>query len=232
MIIVTGSSRGIGKAIAHYYLEKGEKVIGIARTNTIQHENFTFEACDLSNIESLNELSFLNHIDNSTPVTLINNAGTIGDIQRADQLDLKTYYAVAVVNIVAVQYLSTMVLKNIPAHELKAIVNISSGAGRRAIPSWSAYCASKAAIDLYSETLHAEFQEQERTTKIYSVAPGVVDTKMQVTIRSSDPSNFSAHDTFMQLKNNNELRSPKTVARLLHELLEKEQGEVITRLTE
>lgn len=232
MIIITGSSKGIGKAIAQFYLDKGEKVLGISRTNTIEHQNFIFESCDLSDVNALQELNIDGHIPKADSITLINNAGTIGDIQRAEKLNLETYVSVAVLNIVATQYLCSIVLKVVPSHQLKAIVNISSGAGRRAIPSWSAYCASKAAIDLYSETLHAEFQEQKRLTKIYSVAPGVVDTSMQEVIRASDPNNFSSHQNFVALKENNELREPEKVARLLHQLLEKDQGDVITRLNE
>ena len=231
MIVLTGTSRGIGKAIALFYLEKGEKVVGISRTNEIVHKNFTFISCDLSKINELERLDLGAWITNE-PIVLINNAGSIGRIKRAEELDLKTYHHVAVLNIIAVQHLCTYFLKRCKPDQLKAIVNISSGAGRRPIPAWSAYCASKAAIDLYTETLHAEFKETGRTTKVYSVAPGVVDTTMQVEIRGSSPQDFSSHQNFIDLKNNNELRDPQKVAELLHELLLKEQGEVFSRLSD
>jgi benzil reductase ((S)-benzoin forming) len=231
MVIITGSSSGIGKALALFYLQKGEKVIGISRSNNLEHENFTFVSCDLSKIEAIQRLDLSPFITNES-IVLVNNAGTIGKIKRAEELDLETYNQVAVLNIVAVQYLCSYLLKNCEADQLKAIVNISSGAGSRPISAWSAYCASKAAIDLYTETLHAEFKETGRKTNVYSVAPGVVDTNMQVEIRDSNPKDFSSHQNFIDLKKNNELRSPEKVAVLLHELLLKDQGEVVTRLSE
>lgn len=230
MIIITGTSSGIGKAIATFYLQKGERILGISRRNELEHENFEFLPCDLSNLEELNKLKLSKYIRKDESVMLINNAGVIGEIKRAEKLNLKTYQQVAIVNIVAVQHLCSQLLADLNPDQLKTIVNISSGAGRRPIPSWSAYCASKAAIDLYSETLFEEFKETKRKTKIYSVAPGVVDTEMQSEIRSSNSTDFSAHQNFVELKENKELRSPEKVAELLHEFLLNEQGDVVNRL--
>ena len=79
MVIITGVSRGFGKAIAEHYLATGEKVVGIGRSATIEHPNFRFVYCDLLDLNALKLLSIelLNE-----PITLINNAGMIGDILR------------------------------------------------------------------------------------------------------------------------------------------------------
>ena len=93
------------------------------------------------------------------------------------------------------------------------IVNISSGAGKYAIEAWAPYCASKAAIDLYSETVHAELESRGKTNWfVHAIAPGVVDTVMQEEIRESDPDLFQSHEKFMALKANQELVSPRIVA--------------------
>lgn len=217
MVIVTGASSGIGKAIAEFYLAKGEYVVGISRTQEINHKNFKFVQCDLSDYQALQKLELTDYLNEDDRFLLINNAGTVGAIKRAQKVELKDYYNVAVLNIVALQHLCSQFLRcNQPN---KTIVNISSGAAQRPIPSWAAYCASKAAVDMFSETLQAEIDELKGTTKVYSLAPGVVDTKMQVTIRNSNENDFSSHQKFVDFKASNALRSPNEVAELLNEWL-------------
>jgi benzil reductase ((S)-benzoin forming) len=230
MVIITGSSRGIGKAIAEFYLNQGDKVIGVSRSNEIAHPDFTFIPCDLSKRSALEEVELPAWVFEQNNIRLINNAGIIGNIVRAEKLSLADYYDVAIVNVVALQFFTSLLLRKLQPDQLAAVVNISSGAARRAIASWSAYCASKAAVDMYSLTIYEEFKETGRNTKVYSLAPGVVDTDMQATIRRSNTEEFSAHENFVALKQNNELRSPQEVAYLLDELLKKNQQEIITRI--
>ena len=68
------------------------------------------------------------------------------------------------------------------------VFNVSSGAGRRAYFSWSAYCAGKAAVDRLSECLALE--EKRAGTRVLSVAPGIIDTGMQAQIRASTAEQF------------------------------------------
>lgn len=234
MIIITGASSGIGKALAEIYLQQGQKVIGISRTNSIEHELFEFIPCDLTKVE---ELKFLlkklpECFTPNEEISLINNAGIIGDIKASKDLTLEHYLNVTTVNIVALQAITTSALAHTNNHQLNAIVNISSGAGRRAIPSWSAYCASKAAVDLFSETIKAELLEQGNNhTKVYALAPGVVDTQMQNHIRKTNEADFSSLSNFKKLKEENNLKSPLDVAQQIIELLQLPQQEVINRLS-
>jgi benzil reductase ((S)-benzoin forming) len=99
------------------------------------------------------------------------------------------------------------------------LVNISSGAGKRPIPSWAGYCASKAAIDLFSQTFLLEELELGKTTKVYSVAPGVIDTDMQVQIRATKESSFSSLENFQNLKSEQKLETPERIALKLDKLL-------------
>ena len=232
MVIITGASSGIGKACAEHFLEKGEKVIGISRTNTLKHDLFTYIACDFNKLEDLRSLEpkLSKLITQENKVTVINNAGIIGAIKRISDLQLQDFASLNQVNITALQHITAIALRA-GGKKIKAILNISSGAGRRPIASWSAYCGSKAAVDLFSETLKAEIEELGGATLVYSVAPGVVDTHMQEVIRSSDAKDFSKKENFVNMKTNNELRSPKEVAIMLGELLNNpNQSEVIVRL--
>lgn len=224
-VIITGISSGIGYALAQHYLNLGNKVIGIGRRNPIQHKNFSFYEKDLS--ETV-DFSFLqNHISDAEQLLLINNAGTIGNIERISEQQNSDIQSTMQINTVAPMLLCQCVLKHFPLEKALIIVNISSGAGKRPIPSWASYCASKAALDLFSETIYLEEKERGRNVKVYSVAPGVVDTPMQETIRKTDISTFSSLDSFITLKENNELTSTNTVVEKLELLLSKAYSDTV-----
>ena len=221
--IITGTSSGIGKSLAQFYLKQGEKVIGISRNNSINHDNFTHIICDLSDQNQLYDLALLDHVSKEDfPIRLINNAGIIGDIKRTHELTLTHYVDMAMINLVAPQYLCSYVLSSFGFDNVDTIVNISSGAAQRPVPSWGSYCATKAAMDIFAETLNEEIKELGKSTKVFNIAPGVVDTRMQEVIRGSGAKNFSSHQNFVDLKENDELRSPEEVAVLLDAFINEE----------
>ena len=218
MIIITGVSSGIGKELALDYLNKGEVVIGIGRTNVISHENYRFMECDLGQPESLKKLQF----DFSTceSLTLINNAGAVGRIERLSEQKNSDVEEVITLNTIAPMLLTQKILKEFPLDKELTLINISSGAGKRAIPSWASYCASKAALDIFSQTVLEEELERFRKIKVYSVSPGVVDTGMQEKIRSASLPTFSSWQTFIDLKEQYNLYTTADVVIKLNALLE------------
>lgn len=218
MYIVTGVSRGLGKAIVEELLEKNEKVIGIGRSHGFNHPNFSFLECDLASPESIEKLDFPEFKEK---IVLINNAGKIGDIKRlSDQItnDLQT---VLNINVTSPIYLMKKVYSKVKDKSAFSLINISSGAANRAIPSWAGYCASKAALNMLTETFYMEELEKGNNPIVYAVAPGVIDTDMQEQIRNSHQSDFSSVDNFKELKSNNSLFSPNEAAQKLLNLLEK-----------
>lgn len=212
-VVITGVSGGIGKALAEFYLEKESHVIGIGRNNTIDHDHFHFVTCDLRDLDKVKNLD-LNLSDE--PILLINNAGVLGKVTRTVDLDIESLQEVLEVNVLAAMIMTgkMAVLEN-----QLTVVNISSGAGKNPIPSWGAYCASKAALDMFSRVFFLEEQERGRNTKVYSIAPGVVDTNMQTTIRSLDEKNFSQKQRFVDLKETGQLVSAKEVVRKIDRML-------------
>jgi benzil reductase ((S)-benzoin forming) len=217
MVIITGISSGIGYALTNYYLKEGHQVIGIGRKNSIRHENLVFIEKDLS---QTTDFSFLEeYVCNTKELLLINNAGTIGNIERISEQKNSDITSTIQVNTVVPMLLCQFVLQKFPIKNPLTIINISSGAGKRPIPSWASYCASKAALDLFSQTIYLEEKERNRNLKVYSIAPGVVDTPMQQQIRNSDPSNFSSLHSFLLLKENNELTDLNTVVKKIQNLL-------------
>jgi len=92
------------------------------------------------------------------------------------------------------------------------VINISSGAGRRAIFGWGAYCAAKAGLDMATRVAALEAQAAHTGVELVSLAPGVIDTAMQGIIRSSSPEDFVDVERFRQMKAAGELREPGDVA--------------------
>ena len=228
-IFITGVSKGLGKALAIYFLEKGNKVTGIGRSTDIHHRLFDFIECDLSDAVQTGNLNFglLNE-----EVVLINNAGVIGNIQRLSEQNELDVQQVITVNTIAPMLLSVAITKAVEPNKLLTLVNISSGAGRRAIPSWASYCASKSALDMFSETFYQEELERGREIRVYSVAPGLVDTSMQEKIRSASVDHFSGKQRFVDLKLKNELTSTDEVVMKLEKLIFQHdyEGKVICSL--
>lgn len=215
MYIVTGVSKGLGKAIAEHLLIQGETVIGLGRNNTIEHNNYTYYFLDLN---SELDLSFL-ELNIEGQVTLINNAGIIGEIDRISSQKNWDLDFVLKINTTSPMHLAKEVYKRMIDKSLFTLVNISSGAAKRSIPSWAAYCSSKAALNMLSESFALEERELGNSPKVYCVAPGVIDTDMQLTIRSTSKDKFSQNDRFVELKENGELYSPEECAIKLIRLL-------------
>jgi benzil reductase ((S)-benzoin forming) len=215
-VIVTGVSKGLGKALVQHYLDAGIQVIGIGRSHNFDHSNFSFIRCDFSSLDQIENL-VLPILNEDT--ILFNNAGQIGHIKRLSDQVRYDVAEVLTVNTIAPMILSAKVANAIGENHVFTLVNISSGAGRGPIPSWSAYCASKAALDMFSLTFYKEEKEKGRSIKVYAVAPGVIDTSMQEKIRSVNENSFSSIQRFVDLKNNAELLRPEDTVNKILKLL-------------
>lgn len=219
-IFITGVSKGLGEAFAQHFLAQGVEVSGIGRSHQIDHPNFNFISCDLSDRHQVENLEFG---EINEDVIFINNAGIIGTIQRiSDQKEPDTF-EVMMVNAIAPMILSAKIARAVGLKNKLTLINISSGAGRRSIPSWASYCSSKAALDRFSETFYLEEKEKGRETRVLSVAPGVIDTQMQEIIRSSSQDDFSSISRFIELKEGNELRTPHEVVIKILDLLKTQE---------
>jgi len=212
IVYITGTSSGIGFATANQFLKEGYEVIGISRHCKINHQGYKHVYLDLSDLKSVEQFEFDTILDKD--VVLINNAGVIKPIKPIGHLLDKE-----IVNITTVNLLSPQILINKFIHKYNSfnnkytILNISSGAGKYPIDAWATYCASKAGIDLFSETIKLEFENRKMSNwHIFSFAPGVVDTNMQIDIRGANENEFKSLQKFIDLKQNNELLSSNSVA--------------------
>ena len=225
---ITGTSRGIGKAFAEHLLENpANNVIGISRQRTIEHPNYRHFHLDLTDAAAIAAFRFELH---SSPkkIYLINNAGDLGFIKPIGKLTADIIIKNYTLNLIAPSVLTNAFIECYDSTDAeKVIVNISSGAGKRPIDGWAMYCASKAGMDMFSKVVDAE--QKIRAThpqenihngfKIFSIEPGVVNTKMQTDIRSASKEDFSRLEDFIGYKVNDQLSDPDDVSKKFIKLL-------------
>jgi benzil reductase ((S)-benzoin forming) len=102
----------------------------------------------------------------------------------------------------------------------KTIINVSSGASTSAYASWANYCSSKAALEMLTKCINEEQKEKIYPIKCFSIAPGVVDTNMQIQIRNTPEKDFKLQSKFIDLFNEKKLFNPNYVAQKLLEVIE------------
>ncbi len=224
-IFITGASRGIGLGLLEHFLQKEKcKVYGLARSEAaLSHERYIHHSCDLSQLDVLPDqaISILPEVAAGDAVSLINNAGLLGEIGHMGRTDVSSLREVMDVNVSAAAIMMDAFIRRYARHQgKKVILNISSGAGKRPVDGWAAYCASKAALDMLSEVVATECAMDDNDIWVFAVAPGVVDTQMQSKIRSADAADFSNVQGFIDLKENDQLSTAAQVAAKLEEVIE------------
>lgn len=222
IIIITGASKGIGKALAKKYANKNYKVYSLARTSS-SLENITDVAIDLSDLTAT-ENTFVNLLKEiATPkitsITLINNAGRLGEISNLENLKANDISKTIQLNTTTPLILSGLFIKLTQQLTCKKqIINISSGAAVNPYQGWAIYCTSKAAIDMMTKAIATEQTEIENGVKCVSIYPGVVDTNMQSQIRNTSKTDFNSVQRFVDLKENNDLYTPDFVAETIYKI--------------
>ncbi|GAB5408875.1 MAG: SDR family oxidoreductase [Balneolaceae bacterium] len=178
--ILTGSSRGIGKAIADLLLDHGHKVIGTSRS-PINHSinNYTHIACDLSNPEEVAKLKHLFEAE-SIPEVLINNAGMFedADFGISDEDWLANWDKTMQVNLRSTALLCKWAINVWKERGIEGrIINISSRAGQRGdTQEYTSYAASKGGMIALTKSISRSFGKDGITA--YTICPGFVDTDM------------------------------------------------------
>ena len=225
-IIITGTGKGLGGALAAWYLERGHTVYGISRSRNEELEKyrgFLFLLQDLSKFDEM-EKSIPGFIQKAAPLDLVVlNAGVIAEIKDLKHTSLDEIRKVMDINVWANKILIDLISE--AAGPIKQIAAISSGASVSGNRGWNAYSISKAALNMMIK-LYAREQDQ---THFCSIAPGLIDSAMQDYIYSlPDNPDFPSVMNLKQAKSAGSMPSPGEaagiVARALGKALKEESG--------
>ena len=210
---ITGSSKGLGKSLLDLLLkDESNFVYGFARTCSLKHERYQHTNVDLSDLFEVQNISFPT-LKNPKSIVLINNAGMVGDVKHIGNLDNQKIIDCYNLNLITPVILTNnFIAKYTGLSCEKMVLNISSGAGRSPIDGWNVYCSTKAGIDMFSQVLKVESYIDKSSIKVLSLAPGIIDTDMQIEIRKASPSGFSNVERFINYKQDGELTSPSITA--------------------
>jgi len=181
--IITGASRGIGRAIALELAQQGIYVILIARNNQeltelqtqIQNKGgkadvYALDVAQASEVESVTAQVLNRHpkVD-----YLINNAG-VGSFQEFEAFEEAELDRILNVNVKGTFLLTQALVKHMKSHQQGHIVTIASDVSKRTFPNGSVYCASKYAQDALMGALRKEVRSFG--IKVSTIYPGLVDT--------------------------------------------------------
>ncbi len=177
-IVITGASRGIGKALAERFLAEGERVIGTSQSGTAdyEHPNLIIIQLELASKESRESCAKkIAELTESIDI-LINNAGIWHPTDNKTIIDVAVLQETLEVNMIGPIDFTERVLPLVKKGG--QIINLSSRRGSMSYTTadiYPCYCISKAGINMFTRLLAARLKNK---VTVSAVHPGVVKTEM------------------------------------------------------
>ncbi|RKN80477.1 SDR family NAD(P)-dependent oxidoreductase [Paenibacillus ginsengarvi] len=226
-IIVTGASRGIGKAMAERLAaDDANHVVCISRTaNQLQQParggRLDHIAFDLSRTDALDalmdEVFALTDLSCTWRLIWVNNAAVLAPLGPIEECEAGEIAQHVEVNLLAPMLLTSLFIKRTRSLEVdKRLLNISSASAKHLLPGMSCYSASKVALDVFTRCVALEQEKETYPVKVASVWPGMIDTDMQKEARTA---NFPSSGMFVAAQSGGYLTTPEYTAERLVELL-------------
>lgn len=226
--IITGTSSGIGAELARLLLEDGNVVFGISRRDAVHliHNHYTHFKFDLSKVHEIeNTLAKIFariDFDHADMVCLINNAALLEPLKVIENCHTEEIIENLQVSLIAPMILTSCFIRRMGNMSMrKKIINITSESARYPAPGMSVYCSAKAGMNMFTQCVGLEQVRRENPIEIIAVAPGMVDTEMQLTAREKNPAEFEMAHFFKQAHELGELMSTRKYAQYLVKLIDK-----------
>ena len=218
--IVTGTTRGIGRAIAEAVIERKDRLLSLSRAPDQASRLWNNISCDLRETEEirtqLDRLMRTVSLDRFSDLVLINNAGVLAPMGPMAEADDGKIVENLIINQAAPAILmSAFIGLTAGFNGSRRIINISSGAAGHPYAGWALYCASKSALDMMTLCAAAEQAGKSNPVKICAVYPGKVETDMQQAVRRADPEKFPAQPKFVMAKAQGDVLTASQAARAI-----------------
>lgn len=186
LVFITGASSGIGQALAWRYHQAGYRLALLARrvdevkswasAASISPDCYQIYSADVSDTDSIIHAAHTCIAQQGVPDVVIANAGISIGIDTAEREDLKVMAQTFAVNNLGMAATFHPFIAPMVARGSGTLVGIASVAGIRGLPGHGAYCASKAAVVNYCESLRGELAP--KGVRVVTIAPGYVDTPL------------------------------------------------------
>ncbi len=184
IVVLTGASSGIGYSLLNYFIKEGARVYGSSRNEreltTESKQECNFELLDLA--DELNVEKYVKTIlqkENRIDI-LINNAGVAHNLALVEEINSEMLNSVVRDNLLPTFNMMKYIIPIMKKNNSGTIINISSRAGRRAVPKLSAYTAAKFAVRGLTESVAKELQDTG--IKCISISPAGVNTGMRAMV--------------------------------------------------
>ena len=230
--LITGASRGIGKALARRLLDDGHTVLGVSRaapdpapSGDCHHLGFDLTRTDRVGdiVGQAGEIFDAGRFDF---LCLVNNASAtepVGPIEKCPGAGIDDHLRIGL--LAPMRLTSLFIQRFADAPIRKKVAFISSGVAFKPLPDESVYCTAKAGLHMFAQCVGLEQQDRPNGFEVVSIGPGMVDTDMQRTVRSKASDEFAMADFFKQAHAGGQLQDPADVAAKILALLERKTGQ-------
>lgn len=217
-IVITGGCSGLGGAIVDNLRKTSCLLTVIGRRPPRKDTGNDIQFIELDLSEDISGWKYCVN-DTESKLVFISNAGVIEPIGLTNELDRKALEKNHNVNFYSPMLIATELSKKAKIHNIDLhIVNISTGAAVRSIPTWAAYCSSKAAAKVFLDCLG----DEEEHVQVEHIDPGVLNTAMQNEIRKSEIETRYGNRYFSNLKETGGLLEPAIAAhKIINTLIRK-----------
>ena len=200
IVVVTGTSRGLGEEIALKLISENYRVVGISRTqagkNLSSNSNFSQIIFDLSQTERISEISSEIIATFGTPYALVNNSalGLGGLLATQKNSDISIQISV---NLTAAILLTKYISRSMLEASEGRIINVSSIVASTGYKGLSVYAATKAAMLGFTRSLSRELGARNIT--VNSIQPGFMETQMSEDINAEQKDRIIRRSSLLRL---------------------------------
>jgi short-subunit dehydrogenase len=195
LAFITGASSGIGQALAWRYHQAGWRLALVARrtgeieswarAQGLQPQHYAVYGADVAETDSIAAAGHACIAAQGVPDVVIANAGISVGMDTAERTDIDVLARTLAINNVGLAATFHPFIGGMTARGSGALVGIASVAGIRGLPGHGAYCASKAAVISYCESLRGELRASG--VRVVTICPGYIDTPLTQKNRYSMP---------------------------------------------
>lgn len=186
LVFITGASSGIGQALAQHYHQAGWRLALVARrTDTVKSwldacgisaNSYEIYSADVAHTDSIVAAGAACLARQGLPDVVIANAGISLGVNTAVRADLDVMAQVMATNLLGLAATFQPFIDAMAERGSGTLVGIGSVAGIRGLPGHGAYCASKAGVISYCESLRGELRASG--VRVVTLCPGYIDTPL------------------------------------------------------